>query len=85
MHWQQIILGLGQIVFVIALIPSLVSNQKPEIWTSIITGLVALSITITYFSMSLIFAAISASVNFIIWSILAIQRYRQIKNIKVKS
>lgn len=82
MHWQQIVLALGQIIFVIALIPSLISKDKPEIWTSIITGLVALSISITYFSMSITFAAISAGANFIAWSILAIQKLRQIKKAK---
>ena len=86
MKWQQIVLALGQIVFIIALIPSLVSKDKPEIWTSIITALVALSISITYFSMSIPIAAISALLNFIFWSILAFQKLIQIKSAnKVKS
>lgn len=83
MHWQQTILALGQIVFIVALLPSVFSSDKPEIWTSIITGTVALSIAITYTTMSLPVAAISAFFNFVFWSILAFQKFRQMKQKKV--
>jgi len=79
MHWQQTVLALGQIVFIVALLPSVFSSDKPEIWTSIITGTVALSIAITYITMSLPVAAISAFFNFVFWSILAFQKFRQMK------
>ncbi|MCL4357527.1 hypothetical protein M1512_01360 [Patescibacteria group bacterium] len=79
MHWQETVLAVGQIVFIVALLPSLFSRDKPEIWTSIITGTVALSIAITYATMNLPLAAISALFNFIFWSILAVQKYRQKK------
>ncbi len=82
MHWQETVLAVGQIVFIIALLPSLFSRDKPEIWTSIITGTVALSIALTYATMSLPVAAISAFLNFIFWSILALQKYRQKKHPK---
>ena len=80
MHWQEIILALGQIVFIIALLPSVFSKDKPEIWTSIITGSVALSIAITYLTMHIPFAAVSAFFNFVFWSVLAFQKFRQPKN-----
>jgi hypothetical protein len=79
MKWQEIILTLGQIIFIVALLPSVFSKDKPEIWTSILTGLVAYSICATYFTLSLPLAAISAGFNGVFWSILAIQKYRQIK------
>lgn len=77
MHWQETVLALGQVIFILALLPSVFSKDKPEIWTSIITGLVALSISITYATMSLQVAAISAFFNFTFWSILAIQKLHQ--------
>jgi hypothetical protein len=77
MHWQEIVLTIGQLVFIIALLPSILSKDKPEIWTSILTGTVALSIAITYITMSIPIAAISAFLNFVAWSILAIQKYKQ--------
>lgn len=84
MHWQETILALGQVVFIIALLPSVFSADKPEIWTSIITGLVALSIAITYLTMNLNIAAISAFFNFVFWSILALQKLHQTKKNKSK-
>ncbi len=84
MSWQEIVLAVGQVVFIIALIPSIFSKDKPEIWTSILTGTVALSIAITYTTLSLEMAAISAFFNFVAWAILAIQKLRQIKRIQAK-
>ncbi len=60
MHWQETVLALGQIIFIIALLPSVFSKDKPEIWTSVITGSVALSIAITYITMKIPIAAVSA-------------------------
>lgn len=83
MHWQEFVLATGQVVFIIALLPSILSKDKPEIWTSILTGTVALSIAITYTTMSLTTAAVSAFLNFVAWSILAIQKWRQAKQLGV--
>lgn len=79
MRWQEIVLALGQIVFIIALLPSVFSKDKPEIWTSIITGTVALSISITYATMSIPLASVSAFFNFVFWSLLAYQKLKQMK------
>ena len=81
MNWQETILTLGQIIFIVALVPSILSKDKPQIWTSIITGLVALSISITYLTLNIPFAAISAFLNFVAWGVLAIQKYHQIQRI----
>ena len=77
MTWQEVVLAVGQIVFIIALLPSILSKDKPEIWTSIMTGAVALSISITYLTLHIKLAAIMAFLNFVAWSILAIQKVRQ--------
>lgn len=82
MSWQEIVLAAGQVIFIIALLPSIFSKDKPEIWTSILTGAVALSISITYTTLSLEAAAISAFFNFVAWSILAIQKLRLAKKIR---
>ncbi len=84
MHWQETVLALGQVVFIVALLPSVFSDDKPEIWTSIITGTVALSIAITYVTMHIPIAAVSAFFNFVFWSILAIQKYRKPKKVSIK-
>ncbi|MEO6761742.1 MAG: hypothetical protein ABI220_05245 [Candidatus Saccharimonadales bacterium] len=84
MSWQEIVLAVGQVVFILALLPSILTKDKPEIWTSILTGTVALSISITYSTLSLKAAAISAFFNFVAWGILAFQKLHQIKAQKLK-
>lgn len=79
MSVQELVLAFGQVVFIVALLPSIFSKDKPEIWTSILTGTVALSISITYVTLSLNVAAVMAFFNFVAWSILAIQKLRIIK------
>lgn len=81
MHWQETVLTLGQIIFIAALLPSIFSKDKPEIWTSIVTGLVALSISITYLTLHIPFAAVSAFFNFVAWSVLATQKFHQMRQI----
>lgn len=83
MTWQEIVLALGQILFLIALIPSIVTKDKPEIWTSVMTGAVALSISITYLTLHIKLAAVMAFLNFVAWGILAIQKLRQPKRTKL--
>lgn len=84
MHWQETVLAVGQIIFIVALLPSIFSKDKPEIWTCVMTGLVALSISITYLTLNIPFAAISAFFNFVAWSILAVQKLHQLKQVKVQ-
>lgn len=84
MTWQSVVLALGQILFIVALLPSIFTKDKPEIWTSVMTGLVALSISITYLTLDIKLASVMAFLNFIAWSILAIQRHRQPKALKKK-
>ena len=77
MTWQELVLTFGEIFFSLALIPTLLSKDKPQIWTSILTAFLAFSFSLTYLSLSLPIAAIAAIINALAWSILAIQRYRQ--------
>lgn len=84
MHWQEIVLTIGQIIFIVALLPSIFSKDKPEIWTCVMTGLVALSISATYLTLNIPFAAFSAFFNFVAWSILAIQKIRQIRQVAME-
>ncbi|HEX7368223.1 MAG TPA: hypothetical protein VF261_01035 [Candidatus Saccharimonadales bacterium] len=84
MTWQEIVLAAGQILFLVALIPSMVTDDKPEIYTSIMTGAVALSISITYLTLHIKLASVMAFLNFVAWGILAVQKFRQPKSLKKK-
>ena len=76
MHWQDWVLTIGQIIFIIALFPSILSKDKPALQTSLLTAAVAFSIAVVYVTLSVQFAAISAALNGVLWLILAIQKYR---------
>lgn len=77
MTWQSIVLALGQILFIVALLPSILTKDKPEIWTSVLTGTVALSIAVTYLTLHIELASAMAFLNFVAWGVLAIQKLRQ--------
>jgi 1,4-dihydroxy-2-naphthoate octaprenyltransferase len=76
MSWQELILTLGQVIFIVALLPSVFTKDKPEIWTSVLTGLVAYSIGVTYTTLHMPLAAVSAGLNGVFWTILAVQKLR---------
>lgn len=84
MSWQEVVLAVGQILFLVALIPSILTDDKPEIWTSLMTGAVALSISITYLTLHIKLASVMAFLNFVAWGILAVQKFRQPKRLKTK-
>lgn len=86
MSWQELVLTLGQIIFIVALLPSVFTKDKPEIWTSILTGMVAYSIAVTYTTLHMPLAAVSAGMNGVFWTILAVQKYHQNhRTLKTKS
>lgn len=75
MHWQDVVLTIGQIIFIAALIPSILSRDKPALQTSILTSAVAFSIAIVYVTLSIPFAAASAALNGALWLVLAVQKW----------
>jgi hypothetical protein len=78
MHsWQDIVISVGSLVFAVALIPSVVGQDKPALSTSLTTGIVLTVFTVTYASLDLWYATITTAGAAILWSILAIQKIRQ--------
>ncbi len=75
MSWQDAILSVGQWVFLIALFPSILSDDKPALWTSIMTGSILAVFAVVYFSLSLWASAISVSIVSMGWFTMAIQKY----------
>jgi len=76
MHsWQDIVLAIGSIVFAIALIPSLTSEHKPALWTSILNFGVLVVFVVTYASLSLWYATFFTSLTALLWGVLALQRH----------
>jgi hypothetical protein len=74
MSWQDIVLSGGIIIFCIALIPSILSNNKPALTTSVVTGIFLVMFTVTYASLDLWFAAAVTALNAALWLTLAVQK-----------
>jgi uncharacterized membrane protein len=75
MLWQDIILTGGSIVFIFALLPSVLSKDKPALATSLATGIVLIVFALVYFSLHLWMAGVTNSITSLLWFILALQKF----------
>lgn len=82
MPWQDWIFTVGQLIFIIALIPSIRSKDKPAFTSSLITAVILIGFAATYTSLELWGSAIFAFLNASAWGILAIQKYLSNKKTK---
>ena len=76
LSWQDLVFMIGNLVFFAALIPSLMSSDKPSKWTSLSTALVQTVYIATYYSLSLTYATIAGTATAIAWWILYFQKCR---------
>lgn len=76
MIWQDIVFGIGAVIFAVALIPTIRGAQKPPLMTSIPTTVVLLVFAVTQASLSLWVAAITSVFAASLWLTLAVQKIR---------
>lgn len=74
--WQDLAISVAQIVFIMALVPAIIGNEKPPFITSLATGVALLIITASYVSLGLWFSALMCGLATTGWFILAYQRLR---------
>lgn len=79
MSWQDITLSGGTVFLMIALVPSLWSDEKPAIATSLMTGSVLTVFAAVDVTLSLWFTGVAASLTAALWFVLAIQQHRRHK------
>ena len=77
MSWQDLVLTVGQVIFVIALVPTVVGKDKPALQTSVLTSAVSFSFMAVYVSLSVPFASMTAALNGSMWLVLAAQKWRE--------
>ncbi len=75
MSWQDIILTTGQVIFVIALFPSIFSNDKPAFSTSLMNAIVLYIMSLTYITLHLYGGAVGLFLTGTCWLILTVQKY----------
>lgn len=76
MRWQDIVISIAQLCFVIAMIPSIRGKDKPAAATSIMNVILVAIIAGCLLTLRLWFSAFTALVVAITWSILAIQKLK---------
>lgn len=74
MTWQEWVLTVGQIIFVFALLPTILGKDKPAFSTSIINGTILAIFAFTYLQLLLPFAGTLSATLSVCWYILAIQK-----------
>lgn len=74
MIWQDIILTGGTAIFAVALIPSVLGENKPALTTSLVTGSVLVTFVMVYFSLALWFSAFMTTITASLWLTLAVQQ-----------
>lgn len=72
-RWQDLVLTVGNLLFLLALIPSLTSVHKPAVGTSLLTGAVLVSFLIVYASKRWWWSIAMCGANAMLWFVLAIQ------------
>lgn len=75
MSWQDIVLTTCQFAFIIALLPSIYSKDKPALTTSVMNGTFLVIIGIVDLSLNLVGAALGLFVTATLWLVLAVQKY----------
>ncbi len=76
MRWQDIVISICQICFIIAMIPSFRSLHKPHVATSVMNFVLVCIITTCLFTLKLWFSGATALLVAIGWGVLAIQKIR---------
>jgi hypothetical protein len=77
MKWQDIVFTIGNIVFIVALVPSIMGKAKPALSTSLMTGTFMAIFALTYITLGLWFSSIATFCGAAAWLVLAAQKYRQ--------
>src|SRR5689334_10454785 len=73
MGWQDTAMTVGSIIFIVALLPTVFSQNKPPISTSLITGFTLGIFAVSFGSLDLWYSCITESIVAILWLVIAAQ------------
>jgi len=77
--WQDIIYGIGGLVFAVALLPAVFSKSKPPLSTSVMTLVTLAIFSVASLSLNLYLAAVTQIMAALMWGTLAVQKLRSAK------
>lgn len=73
MSWQDLVLGAGQLLFSLALVPALRSPAKPPRSTCVLTGSVLLAFAATFATLGFWWSTAASLICGVLWLALAAQ------------
>jgi hypothetical protein len=73
--WQDVVLSACNFVLIIALLPSVFSEHKPALTTSLVTGSALSIMGITFATLSLWLTMIALFISSVLWFVLALQSF----------
>jgi len=76
MRWQDTVISIAQLCFVLAMLPSIRSNDKPAAATSIMNVVLVCTIAASLLSLKLWFSAVTALAIAATWALLAVQKVK---------
>jgi hypothetical protein len=74
--WQDAVLTAGSLVFALALLPSVLGEDKPSAWTSATTAAVLFVFAGTEATLDLVFTAATTAITAAMWTVLLVQKLR---------
>ncbi len=80
MVWQDFVISGAQLVAVFSLIPSIISDDKPALATSLMSFAIMMVIASCMLSLGMWFSCLTGYSIALAWLILVVQKYRADKN-----
>lgn len=75
MRWEDWVITIGQVIFIIAIIPAIRGKDKPPVFTSVITGVVLLTFAAAQYSLGLISSVFTSIILGSSWIFLGYQKF----------
>ena len=83
--WQDKVISACQFLFLVALIPSIISEEKPALWSCILTALLLTVIAFTQWTLHLYFSMVSGISIASGWWVLTYQQFKRHKTALARS
>ena len=81
MRWQDIVIGVVQFCYIIALVPTIRGRRdKPELITSVMNVVLVMIVVVCLITLKLWLSALSAFGVGTAWAVLAVQRLNKANN-----
>ena len=75
MRWQDIVIAIAQVCFILALIPTMTSKDKPPLITCVMNVILVVIISFCLFTLHLWLGGVTAVAIGVTWAFIAFQKF----------